>query len=58
MQFGKRKLSDLDEIQMFDLLQDIIRDCIDLAGDSYEDFGRNTLKELKTRKLIDYGYKE
>lgn len=56
MQFGKKKLSSLDEEQMFDLLQDIISDCIDFAGDSYEDFGRNVLTDLRARKLVDYGY--
>ena len=57
MQYGKVKLSELDEIRMFDLLQDIIKSCVDDAGDSYEDFGRSALKSLKERKLVDYGSK-
>ena len=58
MQTGKKKLSNLDEIQMFDLLQDIIKDCIDYAGDSYEDFAIPVIKLLVKEKLVDYGYKE
>jgi hypothetical protein len=55
MKYGKVKLSELDEIQMFDLLEDIIRSCVDEAGDSYENFGISALKSLKERKLVEYG---
>lgn len=55
MKFGKVKLGELNEIEMFGLLQDIIRDCVEYAGDSYEDFGRNILKDLKSKNLVDYG---
>lgn len=49
-------LDNLTNKQMHDLLQDIIDDCVSYVGDSYEDFGKNTVAKLRILKLVDYGF--
>jgi len=55
MKVGIKSLNELLEKEKSVLLQKIIDDCIAYSGDSYEDFGRSTLRSLKNYKLVDYG---
>lgn len=55
MRYNK-PLDNLTNKEMHDLLQDIIDDCVSYAGDSYEDFGKNTVDNLRMHKLVDYGF--
>lgn len=53
-----KSLDNLTSKEMHDLLQDIIDDCVSYAGDSYENFGKNTVAKLRILKLVDYGFSE
>lgn len=55
MQYNK-PLDNLTNKEMHDLLQDIIDDCVSYAGDSYEEFGKNIVDNLRMLKLVDYGF--
>lgn len=56
MQKGKKSINNVKENQVREILQNIIDSCIKYAGDSYEDFSRDTIKILRQAKLVDYGY--
>ena len=55
MQAGKKTVDKLTATQMKELLNSIIKDCINYAGDSYADFGEAVTKTLHQKKLVDYG---
>lgn len=55
MQTGKKTVDKLTTAQMKELLNSIIKDCINYAGDSYADFGKAVTKTLHQKKLVDYG---
>lgn len=55
MQAGKKTIDKLTAAQMKELLNSIIKDCINYAGDSYADFGEAVTKTLYQKKLVDYG---
>ena len=55
MQAGKKTVDKLTAAQMKELLNSIIKDCINYAGDSYTDFGEAVTKALHQKKLVDYG---
>lgn len=55
MQTGKKTVDKLTTAQMKELLNSIIKDCINYAGDSYADFGEAVTKTLHQKKLVDYG---
>lgn len=46
MQAGKKTVDKLTATQMKELLNSIIKDCINYAGDSYADFGEAVTKTL------------
>lgn len=58
MQYGKKDLSKIIKAEKDVLLDTIIDDCVEYAGDSYEDFGRRVCDILKRYKLVDYGKSE
>lgn len=57
MQYGTKNINQLTNREIYDLLKDIIKDCVDYAGDSYEDFARPVIKLLVKNNLVDYGSK-
>ena len=52
MQTGKKTVDKLTTAQMKELLNSIIKDCINYAGDSYAEAVTKTLYQ---KKLVDYG---
>lgn len=57
MNYGKNKAIFMDEYKKNELISNIILNCVEYAGDSYKDFGRNVLQILKDEKLVEYGEK-
>ena len=58
MQRGKKDIRQMTNITKDVILQNIIDDCVEYAGDSYENFGRRVCDILKRYKLVDYGKSE
>jgi hypothetical protein len=55
MKYGKKPLNKLTEEQKSIILESIISDCIEYAGDSYSDFARPVISLLVKNKLVEYG---
>ena len=55
MNYGNQKIPFLNEKQKTEILSKILDACIDYAGDSYENFGRELVSILKNAKLVEYG---
>lgn len=56
MKYGKKKVANLKQSNIQELLQDIVDSCVEYAGDSYESFARDVTGRLKRHGLVDYGY--
>lgn len=54
MKYGNLKLENLTQEEKDKILEYIIDDCVDYAGDTYEKFARATIMTLHTAKLIEY----
>ena len=56
MKPGKKSVENIkDPIVLQKILGSIIDDCITYAGDSYEDFAKATIQDLRCYKLVEYG---
>lgn len=58
MKYGKNTLDNLSEDSKNILLKLIVDKCVNYAGDSYEDFAKETISLLRNRNLVDYGEEE
>lgn len=51
----KKEIKTQDTMLILSMFKTIVKECVETAGESYEEFGRNVTKELVKSGFVEYG---